>query len=176
MRCLAYDLLFPPHNHKNFSEEELKGILAHEIAHIYYGHTKAILLNTLGNGIFSLFIVVFRFILRFIENFQQPIQQKTNGIIYFFLNLIRNLFELFIFCFLFIGNVLLSGNNRACEYKADEFAFRMGYGDDLTQALYLLKRMSMGEDSSLVARMQASHPRTSTRIMRLETMIDGEEP
>lgn len=36
-----------------FSEEELKGIIAHEFGHLNFGHTKALLLSTIGNMFFT---------------------------------------------------------------------------------------------------------------------------
>lgn len=43
---------------ETFSEDELKAVIAHEIGHILYGHTTALLLNIIGNGVFSVFVIV----------------------------------------------------------------------------------------------------------------------
>lgn len=37
---------------EGFSEEQLKGVIAHEFGHLSHGDTKALLLTTVGNGFF----------------------------------------------------------------------------------------------------------------------------
>jgi Zn-dependent protease with chaperone function len=159
-----------------FSEEELKAIICHEIAHIYHGNTKAILMNTLGNGVITLFILAVRFVFEFLLHLEEPEERRTNGILYFILNMLYRLFSFICTCFLFVGNLVLSGNSRNAEFKADQFAFDVGYGKEMTDALYLLQKMSLSEDMRLVERIQVSHPRTSLRIARVEHMLDNEEP
>ncbi len=75
---------------------------------------------------------------------------------------------------MFIGNVILSANSRNNEYQADEFAHQIGYGGDLIESLYLLQKMSLGEEMALVERMTASHPLLAKRIRRLETLQEQE--
>lgn len=43
-------------------------------------------------------------------------------------------------------------------------------GEDLIESLYLLQKMSFGEEMVLVERMTASHPLIAKRIGRLETL------
>ena len=73
-----------------------------------------------------------------------------------------------------VGNIILSFNSRANEFRADSFAFELGYGNQLADALYIIQKMSLGQKMKVVKRMQSSHPRTSTRIGRLEALEDGE--
>ena len=40
-----------------FNEDELKGIISHEIAHIYNGNTQVEILNKVGNGYMSVYIL-----------------------------------------------------------------------------------------------------------------------
>ena len=107
---------------------------------------------------------------------QEPIQQQSHGVIYFILNCLYRIFNFICRCFLFMGNIILSGNSRKSEFEADKFAFDVGYGKELTTALYLLQKISTGENMQLVERMQTSHPRTSLRIAKMEYMIDYKEP
>ena len=60
-----------------FDREELKGIIAHEMSHIYYGDTKAIIINTIGNGIVTIITLAIKLILRLLENFWE---QKEGNI------------------------------------------------------------------------------------------------
>ena len=152
---------------ETFDSEELKGIMAHEMSHIYYGDTKAIIINTIGNGIVTIFIVIIKLILRLLENFGEQREGKI-------FTIIRIILELWAFIMLWIGSVVLSINSRSNEFKADKFAYEVGYGEELTQALYILQKMSLGQKMKLVQRLKASHPRISKRIGRLEALADGE--
>ncbi len=159
---------------ETFSEDELKAVIAHEIGHILYGHTIALLLNIIGNGIFSVFVIVAKCVLSILDLLQTPFEVKTKGISYLFLSLFRFLFNLILFVFMFIGNVILSANSRANEFQADEFAHQIGYGENLIESLYLLQKMSLGEEMALVERMTASHPLLAKRIGQLETLQEQE--
>ena len=159
---------------RTFSREELKAILAHEIGHIYYGNSMAIMLNTIGNGIFSVFILLFRFILLVLDFLQAPFEHQTKGIIHIILDFIGWIITSLQFVFLFVGNLILMGNSRGAEYKADEFAYMAGYGMELKQGLYMLQKMTLTDQLKIVERMQASHPRVSRRIMKLEQLLAKE--
>ena len=152
-----------------FSAEELKGIIAHEISHIYYGDTKVAIINTIGNGIFA---VLTFFIKLFIRGLEYIAMMCESTVIQAVLNLLRYLLELCIFVMLWLGELILSFNSRSNELKADKFAFDTGYGGQLTEALYIIQKMSLGQKMKLVHKMIASHPRTSKRIGRLEELED----
>lgn len=159
---------------ETFSEDELKAVISHEIGHILYGHTTALILNVIGNGVFSVFVIVAKCVLSVLDLLQAPFEEKTKGISYLFLSMFRFLFNLILFVFMFLGNVILSANSRNNEYQADEFAHQIGYGGDLIESLYLLQKMSLGEEMALVERMTASHPLLAKRIGRLETLQEQE--
>ncbi len=48
---------------QTFTQDELKGIIAHEFGHLSNGDTKALLLSTIGNGIFTILIFIIKIIL-----------------------------------------------------------------------------------------------------------------
>lgn len=159
---------------ETFSEDELKAVIAHEIGHILYGHTTALLLNIVGNGVFSIFVIVAKCVITILDLLQTPFEKRTRGISYLFISLFRFLFNVVLFLFMFIGNVILSANSRNNEYQADEFAHQIGFGENLIESLYLLQKMSLGEEMELVERMTASHPLIAKRIGRLETLQEQE--
>ena len=76
---------------------------------------------------------------------------------------------------LFLGNVLLSGNERKNELRADRFAHSIGHDEGLKNALYLLQKMSLGENMRFIDRMQQNHPRISKRIEKLEELQEQEQ-
>jgi len=153
---------------ETFTSEELQGVMAHEMSHIYYGDTKAIIMNTIGNGIATIAVLGIKLFLRLLERI---FGQREFGVIF---TLFRFILETWVFLLLWFGRFILSFNSRANEFKADKFAYETGYGKQLTEALYILQKMSLGQKVKLVHRLQASHPRTSKRIGRLEALEDGE--
>jgi len=159
---------------RTFSREELKALIAHEMGHIYYGNTKAMLLNTVGNGVFTLLVIVFKIFLKMLDVLQAPFEKKTSGLISAIIDFIRWLLYLVQVSFLFIGNAILMTNSRKAEYIADKFAYKVGYGRELKEAFYILQRMTLSDQLPIVERMQASHPRISRRIMKIEQLLAKE--
>jgi heat shock protein HtpX len=152
---------------ETFSEDELKAVMAHEIAHIYYGHSRASLLNALGKGSFTLEILFVRWVSRKLEWLKPYYIRQRGSFLFWLLYFFHKLHEMLINAFLFLGNLILSGNSRKNEFSADRFAYQAGYGKELAEALYLLQKMSLGDNRHLIQRMIASHPRMSKRIQQL---------
>lgn len=151
---------------ESLSEEELKGFIAHELGHIANGDTKALLLTIIGNGIFSIFIVISKAIINIITFGTETYDRK--GFFGFIMILSKFLFDIMLFFFLFLGQVILSINSRKNEFNADEFAYKIGYGEPLIDALYLLQDMCISDKMNLVQKLKASHPHIAKRIGRLE--------
>ncbi len=157
---------------ETFTEDELKGVLLHEIGHIVHGDTKATLLNLIGNGLFSIGVIIIKLALLILDLLLLPLFNETKGITVLVTSFIRFIFNLLLFAFTLTGNIILSINSRSNEYSADYFAYKMAYGEELISALYLLQKMSLGEDMALIQKMQASHPHITKRIGRLEHLED----
>lgn len=162
-----------------FSIEELQGIIAHEIAHIYYGDTKSKMLNKIGNGLFSIYVLFVDLFLKVLDLFfidlDDPDTKDTSTLFRALFLCLRLIINLSVIVTLFIGNVLLSGNERKNELRADKFAHEIGHGEGLIDALYLLQKMSLGENMRFVERMQQDHPRVSKRIEKLEELQEQEQ-
>ena len=75
-----------------------------------------------------------------------------------------------IFIFNFGLQVILSVNRRKNEFWADGFSYSIGYDTDMIEALYLLEKISLGDNSTIIQKMTASHPRITLRIKKLEEM------
>ncbi len=155
-----------------FSPDELKGVLAHELGHMVNGDTKALLIKLIGNGFFSMIIFVLRFIVNILENISLMIGHKNIVLaVISFITIISRIFmDLYIIAFIFIGDVIIALNSRYSEYLADEYAYLIGYGEDLKNALYILNKISMPRNIPLLERLKASHPHTTARIERLEQL------
>lgn len=148
-----------------FCKEELQGVLAHELGHISNNDTKVSMVFLIGNFLVIVFATMFSFIfwcaglvvsilggntfaLRFVKGFKKVMSQ--------------------------IGSMLVSAifalNSRSCERGADTFAYQIGYGNELKQALGLLKTIDTSGDMTLMERVYASHPELDTRIAFLENL------
>jgi len=105
---------------------------------------------------------------------QIPFERKTKGLIHILLDFVSWIVTSLEFVFLFMGNIILMGNSRGAEYQADKFAYQAGYGMELKEALYMLQKMSLTDQLKIIERMQASHPRVSRRIMKMEELLAKE--
>ena len=155
-----------------FSEDELQGIIAHEFAHIYYHNTTAEILNKIGNGFFSAFIIIVNLFFKMLDllfsDLDDPDTKHSSILFRALFVFIRFSINLSIYILLLVGNIILSGNSRKNEFKADNFAYKAGYGENLKNSLYLIQKMSFGADTKLIEKIQQSHPRVSKRIEQLE--------
>lgn len=159
-----------------FTEEELQGVILHEFAHIYYGNTTAEILNKIGNGFFTVYIICVNFFFQILDllftDLDDTDTRHLSGLFRTLFWFIRMSINLSVFLILFVGNVILSGNSRKNELRADRFAFETGYGEDLKNALYLMQKISLGENAHLIDKLCRKHPRISNRIAQLEDLLD----
>lgn len=159
-----------------FSEAELQGVLAHELGHITYGHTKALLLSTIGNLFFSVIVMLIRAIMSIVEFIGLLISKSSWGIILTksLTWLARFPFEVCLFLFIYLGNIILSLNSRYNELQADAFAYQCGFGEELVSSLYLLQKIALNETMTWKEKLTASHPHTAKRIEALEQKLEEE--
>ena len=155
---------------QTLTPDQLKGIMAHEIGHLSYGHTKALLLNVVGNGIFTLFVIFFRLVLAILQTISEIF---NGGIFYLIFTITKALLNVANTIIIYLGQIILALNSRSNEYLADEFALKIGYGEELISALYLLQRISMNYRPTLSERLKSSHPHIAKRIERLESMMEN---
>ncbi|MCL2372742.1 MAG: M48 family metalloprotease [Defluviitaleaceae bacterium] len=157
---------------ETFTEDELKGILAHELGHMNYGHTKALLLSLIGNLFFSVIIWFFRLVLNILQiatNIFAHISVIALGFA-FFTFIIRIIVEASTFVFVNLSQIILALNSRTNETQADKFAHDIGYGKELISSMYLLQKISMNKKMRLADRAKASHPHLAYRISKLEKL------
>jgi len=152
---------------ETLSEGELRGVISHEFGHIANGDTKALLLSTVGNGVFSVVFIVFRLIFKILI-FTLALTNTGAYLIPKIMLYILNGIE---YIWNYIGQVILSINSRSNEFKADEFAFKSGYGSDLLEALYLIKKINMNKAVPFKEKIRATHPHITDRIGNLEYLI-----
>lgn len=154
---------------QTFTEEELKAVMAHEVAHLIHGDTMATMYAIIGNGILSVFVLVARLFLLLLDWVQNALNGKRSFLAVFMF-LLRLYFEFSIWILNFGLQVTLSVNSRKNELQADLFSYAIGYDTDMIEALYLLEKISLGDNSGLIQKMTASHPRITLRIKHLEEL------
>ena len=154
---------------QTFTEEELKAVIGHEIAHLIHGDTMSAMYAMIGNGILSVFVLTARLFLLLLDWAQSSITGKRS-IFSVLMLLLRLYFEFCIWVVNFGLQVILSVNSRKNEFKADMFSYAIGYDDDMIEALYLLEKISLGDNSTIIQKMIASHPRITLRIKKLEEL------
>ena len=153
------------------SAEELKGIIAHEMGHIARGHTKLILLVTLGNGMFTIFALLYRL---FATALEIAGHSTKNEFIAFVVSLFRFIVQVCLLVFIWLIEVALAVNSRANEYEADKFAYETGLGQNLIDSLYVLQDITLTERVRISQKLIESHPHIAKRIGTLEKMVDSE--
>lgn len=159
-----------------FSEDELKGIIGHEFGHIAHGDTKALLLNVIGNCIFTILMFIAQVVITIINFIAGLTNNSVNPVlivIRLLIKLCTTLLSYSTLLFVLIGEVVLSINSRSNEYNADKFSYEIGFGEELLKALYILQKLSIPVDISLMDRLRSSHPHVASRISRLEELEQG---
>jgi Zn-dependent protease with chaperone function len=155
---------------KAFDEEQLKAILAHEVAHILSGDTVASMLLLFGSGFFYLLVLLFRLIILVMDKLTASTEENTvdRSVGNFMCSFVRILSKVLIFVFSFIMQIVTAIESRKKEYRADMWTYKMGHGEGLISALYLLEKISLTKNGDFVQKLTASHPRTTARIGMLE--------
>ncbi|MDR2531661.1 MAG: M48 family metalloprotease [Oscillospiraceae bacterium] len=153
---------------KAFDEEQLKGVIAHEVAHIRTGDTVADLYLRLACGYFYLFVLLFKLITLFMDKISLATKEKSVGS--YLCSLTRTTSKFAVSLILLLTQIVSAIESRKREYRADRVAYEWGLGENLISALYLLEKISLDDSRTITQKMTASHPRTTARIGRLEGM------
>ncbi|GHU59607.1 hypothetical protein AGMMS49975_27340 [Clostridia bacterium] len=147
---------------QTFSEDEMKAVLAHEVAHIIHSDTVARIYTLVGNGIFTFCILLIKLFFWVLGRLRaiEPAMRSAD-----------KLFDGVAFVFLFLMQIALSVRDRKAERRADNYTITLGYGESMVSALYLLEKISLGGEGSLIEKLLASHPRVTSRIEALEMQL-----
>jgi len=139
------------------SNEALKGLIAHEMAHFHHSDTGRALFAYVANLPLTILM----------KKLRQINDSLETGLIKFLFGFV---FYLFV-TIEFLGDIIMMGHNREQEYEADKRASRWGFGEELAGALIQIYQVSMEKPKSIGEMIKSTHPPITKRIERLETAL-----
>lgn len=153
------------------SDDKIKAVLAHEFGHLSNKDTDFILFITIGNLFVTIGFTIARWIFLtigiIIGIFNRSIGQIAITLLVDFILL--GLMKLWTK----LGSYLVLKTSRDNEYKADEFAHKIGYGNALIDVIDSFNGKNY-ETKGLFATLAASHPDPDQRIGHLQQLRRNE--
>lgn len=152
--------------------DELLGIVAHEMGHIHhkdsaYGFSR-FYMNYLGQMCIRVYELFARLIL-WIQYLRIPVITFIVQIFYLLVTL-QILFMQWVIKVPLIITDLFTG--RRAEYRADKYAYEIGLGAELHNALITLRNYTAeSSESGLMSKLYSTHPATEKRIERLRQYV-----
>ncbi len=161
---------------KSFPQEELTGILAHEMGHLQKGHTKSSLAiwgmsmsNQLFYKCYSIFVRIVNVIMKLIPSWDSV------RFFSFLIAFILSFFSLILRAANLLLNFPLTLFNRFCsrqdEYEADHYACELGLGRNLYNGLYRLDSDTQQQKLGFFDRILSTHPDMPERLKRIHSSV-----
>lgn len=152
------------------SDEEIMGVLAHELGHFVNRHSEIQLIIGGSNLFISVMLIFFKIVSWIVLGICSIFAINTRSkMASFFIMLFGGISTFFVwlwtkFCMLFVYMSM-----KANEYEADKFAFKLGYGVQLAKALDKINLDVQSENGFLKA-LNSTHPNYNDRIARLQNL------
>lgn len=166
------------------SDEQILGVLGHEIGHLAAHDTDLILLITVGNFIVTAIVSVFRLVIALYRLAFSVICMflgGTDGLIGRLMTAVAGFLTLIsvgliMWLWTQLGVLLVMKTSRSAEYDADAFSCDLGYTEGLLSFFDELVAYEVGpagkrtlrERAQIFAALSASHPATHKRIARIK--------
>ena len=151
------------------SDNEIMAVFAHEVGHLAYHHSAIQLLIGGGNILIAGFLLILKAISWMITGLFALVGLSTRSIgrtILF--GLIGGISTFLIWLWTKFCMLFLMWSMRQNEYLADEYAYKLGYGNILA---YLLdQKLSPTPQNGLLKALYAKHPSSDDRIARLQEL------
>lgn len=152
--CVTFTML------ANSSEEQLQGVLAHELAHHVNGDARRLVIF----WVLTVIAQVIASIGGFISGIFGGDGRDGLWIASFVLSALVLSFNLLLWAPIKIGQAL---GSRQQEFAADAYAVEVGHGEGLHAALTSIQPLE-GKPRGFMGMIYASHPKISERIKRIE--------
>ena len=158
------------------NEEELCGVIAHELGHLHHGDSQKLAVAW-GVSVISLSIAFLANLLMIVTGAVNKMGPKGDaGLLINLFAFAFNLFGLFLMMFVWIGNgvfkLAMLYQGRKQEHLADEFAVKSGFGGGLLSFLDKIKDLHWEGQRGLISMMYATHPPVMNRIGNVEKAIE----
>ena len=161
----------------HLDDEEIKGIFAHEFSHLSNKDTDFLLFIYIGNLVMTFGFMIARAIICIIGFFlgvaasdddDYDVVKGLRGLI--FARLADLLYVIAVGLYTKLGLILVRHSMRKQEYEADKFAYDLGYGEQLRDALTEL--LDVNETpKNFAANLMSTHPDTFSRIDKLNIYL-----
>ena len=152
------------------TDQEIKGVLAHEFSHILNRDTDLALVATVGNIIVSAIAINLRLLFRALAKAGMIFKASgsKNGRFSDFNGFAGDaVVALLMLVWVKIGQFVVLSNCRREEFLADLFSYKLGYGAGLCS---FLDNFSAGSNKGVFAAHSSHHPSTEERINRLKEL------
>lgn len=153
----------------NLTDDEIMAVFAHEMGHLAYKHSAIQLLIGGGNIFVSGFLLIIKLVCWLIVTifaaFAIGARSLGGGI---FVAVVGGLSSALIWLWTKFCMLFLMWSMRQNEYIADEYAFKLGFGETLASVLD--NHMCSAPDNGLLKALYATHPHTDDRIARLQEL------
>lgn len=154
-------------------DAQIKATLSHEFGHLAHKDTDLILIISVGNLIIALMVTAIRLVINLMQLFLGIIcifvggeESFITSILNAITNMMINIFVIFVmWVWTAIGVTMVMKSSRENEYRADKFAFNLGYGYELC---VMLDSVSGVKSKGLFKSLVSSHPKTKKRIAHLQ--------
>lgn len=169
------------------SDEEIAGILAHELAHHVHGDTIGLLMSLQGTVIFGLIRVFLKVLFWLVSIFIAFIvgligSMATDGnwddgiawgkIVSYIMDKVCGLVDLFLALIAYLETMIFRFFDRQQEFAADEFGGMLGYADGLINFLRRFPDEDNVKKLSVEYLLYGTHPPAEKRIVRLQNMTN----
>jgi len=163
------------------SDEEIAGVIAHELAHLHNGDS-----NRLGVAVgVSIITITITWLAALIATLAFAVSamcSKMKGehaaLFFMFIGFIIGgcawIFLIFAKAGNWILNLVMLFHGRREEYKADKFAIQAGLGKGLVSFLEKIKDLKMTGKQTIKNRLYATHPPVMLRIGKIEEYLANE--
>ena len=153
----------------NLTDEEIMAVFAHEVGHIAYQHSTIHLLIGGGNLFISGFLLLVKVVCWIITGIFALIGISTrnfwSGL---FITLFGSLSTILIWLWTKFCMLFLMWSMRQNEFVADEYAYKLGYGEILASVLD--RHICSAPNNGLLKALYATHPHSDDRVARLQDL------
>ena len=168
--CVTRGLLY-------LDDDEIKGIFAHEFSHLSNKDTDFLLFIYIGNLVMTCGFMIARAMIWIISFFlgvatsdhdDYDVVKGLRGLI--FARLADLLYVIAVGLYTKLGLILVRHSMRKQEYEADKFAYDLGYGEQLRDALMQLQDTNEAP-KKFAANLMSTHPDIFSRIDKLNMYL-----